>query len=146
MIDVSNNGRDFSNNQLTLTVSAPHIYSLLPSSGPVRGGTSVQLHGHNFINNSLLCIQFICNAQSILQNTPSTFIINPDFVLNSSYVFIKTPQVIVDSARQEVLCQVEISSNAQDFSKSNLKFRYYTDSVYDIHPVSGPFQGKFYFF
>jgi hypothetical protein len=85
----------------------PSVTTLLPTSGPVAGGTRVTVFGTNFINSA----QLYCRFFGIVHR-PATWI---------SATKLECTSLTVFSATQLAL---EVSNNNQDFTNDGVLYTY----------------------
>ncbi|KAH9103177.1 hypothetical protein AeMF1_020419 [Aphanomyces euteiches] len=105
-------------------VDAVHLNRLVPTNGPVSGGTILNIHGSNFQNVPSLSCRF----------ESSTLV--PAVFVSEIEVLCVTPML---STYQSLL---EITLNGQDFSDDVLFFYGYNSaSISKIYPPLGPGEG-----
>ena len=106
-VEISNNNQDFTSNSVQFTYqTGANITLLVPSSGPVRGGTVVTVYGSNFVNSQTLMCSV--GTQSGVQATWAT----------------STRLTCIVPANTAGLYALEVSNNNQDYTTANVKFRY----------------------
>ena len=138
----SNGGVDWSQNGVMFTYrSNAFIESLAPASGPELGGTTITLHGGNFVPlETLQCrFAFVANQggnPSVARAPGHDVVTVPAVWLSHSRVQCVTPQ------HEPGTVAVEVSRNAQSFTASDVRFQYYTlPHVHSVSPLFGPPRG-----
>lgn len=102
----------------------PLVFTISPGSGPIRGGTPVQLEGFGFMNIGNLTCRFGSNEA-------------PARWLSSSQLECVTP-----GQDEEGLVLVSVSLNGQDFSITSREFVYYMEpQVKSFFPEIGLISG-----
>jgi len=122
LISVSNNGQQYSSSTSAYTFyPQASVTSVSPSSGPVHGGTIVNVFGTGFVNNTVHSCQF---GDTVV---PATF-------LHSTQTQCETPSNFNENATLEV----SITNNGQNFASSVALFEYAAvTSVSHVTPRSG---------
>ena len=101
--------------------------SMVPSSGPISGGTIVSFTAASHFNSDQLKIQVCKELISVTQ--PENY---------TKHVFFPVPNVA-----NSCVCDVEVSINQKDFFYSGFQYEYYLPSeVFEILPSSGPIEGN----
>ena len=122
---MSINGYDFASSALQFEyISDVYLWSLNPQMGPMKGGTSVTISGHNLVNSDSLMCRF---GDSIV----------PARWISSSQVACDTPEMSDTGS-----VSVDISVNGIDYTSSNVQYTYYADAtILGIEPATGPSSG-----
>jgi hypothetical protein len=137
VIEVSNNGVDFTNDRVaTLLTPLPAVHAVEPTRGALRGGTIVTVIGTGFVDsNSLLC-RFGSAADSF---TAASFI-------NSTVVLCMSPPATATVSASALLLDRTVSlfitNDARAFSLATVTFTYHNaPEVTSVYPDHGDVTG-----
>lgn len=108
------------------SVAQAHLTALAPRTGPVVGGTSVQLFGTHWSTRMGLLFYVTCRFNVTMV---------PALYINRKQVRCVSP------ASPAGLVALEASNDGQTFSVSGLRFGFYTSELFSLHPSHGPHQG-----
>ena len=127
-VEVSNNGIDFTTNHVMYTyVETLSVSSILPDSGPMHGGTRIQVFGSGLMQSTA----GFCKFGSASQSTRAVH------VSNNSIECVTPAQIKSGS-----VC-VEVSNNNVDFSHNCIPFQFTKAArIIEMYPKHGPKSGN----
>ena len=128
-VGVSNNESEMISYLPTALVIHNKVFpmALIPSAGPLHGGTQVKISGRSFVNSTTLSCKF--------------------GLIATKAIFLSNSEIQCISPRQDLPLMhevnVSLSINGQDFfNPENLVFSYILrPTLNDVHPLSGPIHG-----
>ena len=128
-LDISLNGQDFTSSSLNFSVyGRPTVTALSPSSGPLLGGTLVEVGGGNLTGGN----HFLCRFGAML--------VNASLVTDADQ---KTLQCVSPRMGNATFVAVEVSLNGQDFTADEMVFGFYQPpSLLNLFPPTGPLVGN----
>jgi hypothetical protein len=104
-VDFSVNGLDYANSDTFITILEDSIvFALMPSSGPVAGGTFVTVSGINFASSNATC-RFGNTMVFAVEATPTTYV-------------CKSPP------SEPCTVAVEVGTSSQGYTRNSVKFNY----------------------
>eukprot|EP01051_Picozoa_sp_SAG22_P022007 SAG22_NODE_5097_length_1087_cov_1.018219_2_plen_208_part_01 len=119
---VSNNGQQFGPDSETYEYySAPHIYSIMPHVGPVRGGTRVTLFGVSFLP--------YADLGCIFGNVTV-----PAEYVNGTIMVCVSPQHLAGPVA------LNMTINGQQYTTDDITFNFY--EIDELYPPRGPLFGE----
>ena len=140
LLAVANNGKDFGEGAEYLFSPSPVVSSIFPSSGPLVGGTKLQISGTGFANansgGGVTC-RFFNEAAGIMKHAKG-------IVISSELVECSTPSLDTDTDTA-LPVTVIVGNNEVEYNQqqsSNNKFAYFPDAkIGSISPLSGAVGG-----
>ena len=116
----------------TFAFTKTAIYAVVPSIGPISGGSKIMFNGGGFWDSEDIVVRFIppeTTKKAVTRAATGTF--SYDEETGKQYVMVKTPRF-----GQTGPVTVEISMNGTDFTKDNNQYTYFTDpSVGKVTPT-----------
>lgn len=144
-VEVSANRQDYSRSGVVYRyAAAPRVFSIVPSHGPLQGGTEVVLRGVNFANSSALHCRFSAADTSAVRLTAATY-------LNSTHATCIAPsglekgdvtlELATHHHRQSQTVEETVSSA---ITSLGVPFTYDETPVFaSVFPSMGPVVGNF---
>eukprot|EP00698_Gefionella_okellyi_P025823 TRINITY_DN9606_c0_g1_i1.p1 TRINITY_DN9606_c0_g1~~TRINITY_DN9606_c0_g1_i1.p1 ORF type:complete len:5899 (-),score=1194.87 TRINITY_DN9606_c0_g1_i1:131-16627(-) len=136
-VALSPNNLQFTTNLVSFQFYAPNVtvISLSPRSGPVGGGTLVNINGTLFVNTSETFVSFTNGTVGAPGATTVT--------VPATFVSATLYQVYAPAFPFAAFVTVELAHNGQQFTANGIRYQYYTEPVLSsqVFPVSGPLSG-----
>ncbi len=138
--EVSLNGVDFTESGLTFIYYNDFRYAtfdkIVPSSGPVTGGTQIRLYGKN-LTNLINPEEFLCQFKSVDKNIPPRIVpAGYKDYKNTSAIICNSPGGWSSGTKADIL----ITFDGQNYMET--KFQFYFYKIDQVLPNSGPSVGN----
>jgi len=128
IFQVTLNGFDFTNDNITYTFYDAFVLSLDPPIVPVEGGTHVSVIGYGFAKTDQLKVKFLRRGEELRCGTKPC-IIPAKYISSEELQFVAPPEVdVTDTAGHRIGFQpfeVEVSVYGDSFTENGIKLQYY---------------------
>ncbi|DAZ97950.1 TPA: hypothetical protein N0F65_006375 [Lagenidium giganteum] len=132
-VEVSSNGQDYSSSGVVYQYAPrPGINRLIPSHGPLNGGTEVIVGGVNFLNSSSARCRF------------GDIVVPVGIVLNSTHVTCISPRGETAGPVSVAFSNYGLAQDGATFTEGSVMFVYDPIvEIFDVNPPLGPTTGNF---